>query len=208
VGHDSSLVTSSISVLVCGTWLIHMSAMTHSLGNITHSHVGHDSSLVTSSISVLVPLTEEISLQIFGSRDLTIFLWVTGAPFTHVKNLCEILWTPVKTCLVCTGTPVKTCWKLWQSSWRTACAHSGTFAPITEFHHNKTGAIRARFVFVMRARDPGMITGTWSGILPLGLSTLGWQPGVDNRGNGRSRLKKTMKELVNDQLGTKDLDMV
>ena len=54
------------------TWLIHMSAMTHSLRNMTHSHVGHGSLLVTSSISVLVPFTEEIRLQIFGSRDLTI----------------------------------------------------------------------------------------------------------------------------------------
>ena len=30
-------------------------------------------------------------------------------------NQFEILGTPEKTCLICTGTPVKTCWKFWQS---------------------------------------------------------------------------------------------
>ena len=30
-------------------------------------------------------------------------------------NQIEILGTPEKTCLICTGTPVKTCWKFWQS---------------------------------------------------------------------------------------------
>jgi len=45
----------------------------------------------------------------------------------------------------------------------------------------------------------------------LGLSTPGLITGVDNRdnrGKGRSRLKKFQKNLVKGQIGTKDLGMV
>jgi len=59
-----------------------------------------------------MPLTEEIRLEMFGSRDLSVsryFFWVTGTPFTQLKRNIGILGTPVKTCLIGKGTPVKTC---------------------------------------------------------------------------------------------------
>jgi len=55
------------------------------------------------------PLTEEIRLKIFGSRDLTIW-WLDlssdGDSVYTGENLCKNLGTPVKTCLICTETPV------------------------------------------------------------------------------------------------------
>ena len=38
-----------------------------------------------------------------------------GDSFYSRENLFEILGTPKKTCLTCTGTSMKTCWKFWQS---------------------------------------------------------------------------------------------
>jgi len=58
---------------------------------------------------------EEIRLQMFGSRDLTIWslaLSSDGDSVSTPENLYENSGTPVETCLICTGTPVKTCWKL------------------------------------------------------------------------------------------------
>jgi len=63
------------------------------------------------------PLKEEIKFKIFGSSDYPVFLdSLLGdgdSVYSH-EILCEILGTPGKTCLICTGTPVKTCWKFWQ----------------------------------------------------------------------------------------------
>ena len=64
-------------------------------------------------------LTEEIRLTIVGSPDLPDFpvdLFSDGDFVYSSKNLFEILGTPVKTCLICTGTAEKTCWKFWQTN--------------------------------------------------------------------------------------------
>ena len=64
------------------------------------------------------PLTEEIRHQIFGSRDLTMFLLdllSDGDSIYTTEKSCEPLGIPVKKFLMCVGTPVKTCWKFWQS---------------------------------------------------------------------------------------------
>ena len=56
--------------------------------------------------------------DLFGSRDLTIFLLdllSDGDSMYKREELYANLGTPVETCLICTGTPVKTCWKFWQS---------------------------------------------------------------------------------------------
>jgi len=58
----------------------------------------------------------EIRLEIFGSPDFLGFPeTLDGDSVNSRENLFEILETPEKTCLICTGTPVKTCWKFWQS---------------------------------------------------------------------------------------------
>jgi len=65
-----------------------------------------------------IPLTEEITLNIFESPDMPVFpaaLLSDGDSVYSRKPLFEILETPEKTCLICTGTPVKTCWNFWQS---------------------------------------------------------------------------------------------
>ena len=57
-------------------------------------------------------------LEIFGSRDLTTFSLDLLSDRDSVysrKTPFEILGTPKKTFLICTGTPVKTCWKFGQS---------------------------------------------------------------------------------------------
>ena len=64
-----------------------------------------------------VPPTEEIRLEIFASRDPTIWsldLLSDGDSDYTPENLYEKLETPVKTRLICTGTPAKTCWKFSQ----------------------------------------------------------------------------------------------
>ena len=64
------------------------------------------------------PRADVISLQLFASSDLSVFLidlLSAGDSVYSRENLFEILDTPVKTCLICMGTPVKTCWKFWQS---------------------------------------------------------------------------------------------
>jgi len=62
------------------------------------------------SFNSFVPLTEETTLKIFRSWDLTI-LWLDllcdGDSVHTRKKLYENLGTPVKTCLICTGTPCK-----------------------------------------------------------------------------------------------------
>jgi len=65
-----------------------------------------------------MPLTEEITLKIFGSPDMPVFpatLSSAGDSVFSRETLFKILGTPEKTCFTCTGTPVKTCWKFWQS---------------------------------------------------------------------------------------------
>jgi len=66
----------------------------------------------------LSPLTEEIRLEIFGCVDLPDFrvdLLSDGDSVYSRANSFEILWTPVKTCMICMGPAVKSCWKNWQS---------------------------------------------------------------------------------------------
>jgi len=58
------------------------------------------------------PFTREIRLQIFGSRDLPVFLidlLSDGDSVYTRENLYENLGTPVKMCWICMGTPAKTC---------------------------------------------------------------------------------------------------
>jgi len=56
------------------------------------------------------PLTEEIRLNMFWSPHLSVFLVdilsVRDSVYSR-ENLFEILGTPMKMCLICTGTPVK-----------------------------------------------------------------------------------------------------
>jgi len=68
--------------------------------------------------STLHPRTEEIRLKIFGSPDLPDFrvdLLSDGDSVSSREISYEILGTPVKTCLMCTGIPVTTCWSFGQS---------------------------------------------------------------------------------------------
>ena len=68
--------------------------------------------------NVDVPLTEEITLTIFASPDLSVFLidLLSDSDSVHSReNSFEILRTPVKTCLIFSGAPVKTCWTFGQS---------------------------------------------------------------------------------------------
>jgi len=61
---------------------------------------------------------EEIRLQLFGSPDLSVFLidlLSDGDSVDSNETSFEILGTPVKTCLICTGTPVKTWSIFWES---------------------------------------------------------------------------------------------
>jgi len=65
------------------------------------------------------PLTEEIRLQIFGSRDLSVSpidLLSDGDSVYSTEKVFGILGTPVSTCLICVWTPVKTCEIIWQLS--------------------------------------------------------------------------------------------
>jgi len=65
-----------------------------------------------------IPLTEEIRLQIFGSRDLTrkpLHLLSDGHSVFTRGNSYENLATPMKTCLLLMGTAVKNLLKFWQS---------------------------------------------------------------------------------------------
>ena len=64
-----------------------------------------------------IPLTGEIRLKIFGSPGLSVFLMdllSDGDSMYSRENSFEILRTPVKTCLICTGTLVKTGGQVWQ----------------------------------------------------------------------------------------------
>jgi len=70
------------------------------------------------SSSTLHPRMEEIRLKIFGSPDLPDFrvdLLSDGDSVSSREISYEILGTPVKTCLMCTGIPVTTCWSFGQS---------------------------------------------------------------------------------------------
>jgi len=58
----------------------------------------------TRCTAITRPLTEEIKLKISGFPDLTIFRY--GFMYPREDSF-EILGTPVKTCLKCTGNPVK-----------------------------------------------------------------------------------------------------
>jgi len=60
----------------------------------------------------------ETGLQIFGSRELSVFLMhhlSDGDSVYTRENVYENLGTRVKTCLMSMGTPVKTSWKFLQS---------------------------------------------------------------------------------------------
>jgi len=117
------------------TWLIRMCDM-------SHAHLWHDSSIHAASTRVshaiyshvrcdsficamwlihmrfIHPLTEEIRLKRFASRDLSGFpirLLSDGDSVYTLENLYENVGTPVKTCLIFMGASVKTCCKFWQS---------------------------------------------------------------------------------------------
>ena len=85
-----------------------------------------------------IPLTEEIRIKMFESRDLTIFLsdlLSDGDSIYSRVNLHENLGTPVKTYLICTGIPVKTCGKFWKA--QSSVVRSPSSVVCTYFHTHK-----------------------------------------------------------------------
>jgi len=64
------------------------------------------------------PLTEEIRLKKHLDFQILRFhrnILSDGDSVYSREHPFEILGTPEKTCLICTGTPVKNLWKFWQS---------------------------------------------------------------------------------------------
>jgi len=103
------------------TWRTHMRRdsfkrdMTH-LYETWLVHTRHDSSIWDGTRSpetwLIHLLTEEIRLEIFRSRHLSVFpidLLSDGDSIHSTEKVYEILGIPVKTCSICMGTPVKTC---------------------------------------------------------------------------------------------------
>ena len=133
----SPILQSTIEPRICHTY-IHFQhtyiSTAHTYIPHIHTHLPHihlwQSPILQSTIeprtcriayiyaNLQYPLVEEKSLQIFGSPDYPVFLdSLLGDRDSDYswENLFEILGTPEKTCLICTGTLVKTGWKFGQS---------------------------------------------------------------------------------------------
>jgi len=125
LGHYSLLATFSISVLVCGTFIMHMSAMTDSLENMTHSHVRHDS--FTKEHDSFTRRTWLVAGDLFHfcvgtihGGDQTSNIWISRSNDCLVKS-CE--WRGLrlhtwKTCTKFWGLPWKRVWYVQGLQWK------------------------------------------------------------------------------------------
>jgi len=102
------------------------------------------------------PLTEDIRLKIFVSRDQTIFsidLLSDGDSVYTREILYENFSTPVKTSLICTMTPVKTCSKFLHFFFfpiSSVCRHPGDSHKLVAIFGGHKNCIH--YVYVVRWR--------------------------------------------------------